>query len=257
VPTRAYDLPSHLTSREPAICTVIVRVPASPSLPTRVLAIRDEDPERPWSPLGRWWPESHGGVVGVRDIRAGGAWLAADSPAGRLAVLLNRADVSTLPESQIVTRGGLALDSVAGRTPVHPRTHGFNLVEVEGSRTSVVSWDGERLSRVKLTPGTHMVAHDDVDDPSTPRIERWLEEFAAAELPDTGSWWTPWIDLLERSAALASTDDEAIIRDNRPHGYPTQSLLVCVASVTTDAVEVHYRALREPGHWDGGLDGSF
>jgi uncharacterized protein with NRDE domain len=215
-----------------------------------VLAIRDEDPERPWSPLGRWWPESHGGVVGVRDIRAGGAWLAADSPAGRLAVLLNRADVSTLPESQIVTRGSLALDSVAGRTPVHPRTHGFNLVEVDGSRTSVVSWDGERLSRVKLTPGTHMVAHDDVDDPSTPRIARWLEEFAAAELPDTGSWWTPWIDLLERSAALASTDDEAIIRDNRPHGYPTLSLLVCTATIGPDGVELAYGAFDEPGQWN-------
>jgi uncharacterized protein with NRDE domain len=64
-----------------------------------VLAIRDEDPDRPWSPLGRWWPESHGGVIGVRDVRAGGAWLAADPGAGRLAVLLNRADVSTTPES--------------------------------------------------------------------------------------------------------------------------------------------------------------
>ena len=98
-----------------------------------MLAIRDEDPDRPWSPLGRWWPESHGGVVGVRDLRAGGAWLAADSDAGRLAVLLNRADVSTLAESEIVSRGSLALDSVAGHTLKKPRTHGFNLVEVEGS----------------------------------------------------------------------------------------------------------------------------
>ncbi|MCR2810912.1 NRDE family protein [Microbacterium sp. zg-B185] len=237
------------------MCTVIVRVPTSSSLPTRVLAIRDEDPERPWSPLGRWWPESHGGVVGVRDLRAGGAWLAADSAAGRLAVLLNRADVSTLPESQLVSRGGLALDSVAGRTPAQPRTHGFNLVEVEGARTSVVSWDGQRLSRVELTPGTHMVAHDDVDDPSTPRIARWLAEFAAVELPETDTWWTPWIELLERSSALESTDDEAIIRDNRPHGYPTQSLLVCVASVTADDIQVRYRALREPGRWNRQLDG--
>ena len=48
------------------MCTVVIRVPESPSAPTRVLAIRDEDPERPWNPLGRWWPEPHDGVVGVR-----------------------------------------------------------------------------------------------------------------------------------------------------------------------------------------------
>ena len=233
------------------ICTVVVRVPSSATAPTRVLAIRDEDPDRPWSPLGRWWPESHGGVVGVRDVRAGGAWLAADSDSGRLAVLLNRADVSTVPESQIVSRGGLALDSVAGRTPKNPRTHGFNLVEVEGSRSRVTSWDGQRVDRTPLAPGTHMVAHDDVDDESTPRIGRWLEDFSAAVLPDEGRWWAPWVDVLERSAALESVDDRALIRDNRPHGYPTQSLLVCVASVSAHAVEVHYRALSEPGHWDG------
>ena len=36
------------------------------------------------------------------------------------------------PSRDIVSRGGLALDSVAGKTPENPRTHGFNLVEVEG-----------------------------------------------------------------------------------------------------------------------------
>jgi uncharacterized protein with NRDE domain len=226
-------------------------VPSSLSEPTRVLAIRDEDPDRPWSPLGRWWPESHGGVVGVRDLRAGGAWLAADSDAGRLAVLLNRADISTLAEPETVSRGGLALDSVAGKTVKNPRTHGFNLVEVEGPRTRVTSWNGERLHSDQLAPGTHMVAHDDVDDSSTPRIARWLEEFAAADLTAVERWWAPWIDVLERSAALENVDDRALIRDNRPHGYPTQSLLVCVASVSVDSIDVHYRALREPGHWDG------
>jgi len=96
-----------------------------------------------------------------------------------------------------------------------------------------------------------MMAHDDVDDQSTPRIARWLDDFATAELSSADGWWSSWIDILERSAALESTDDRALIRDNRPHGYPTQSLLVCVASVSADAVDVHYRALGEPGHWDG------
>lgn len=235
------------------MCTVVIRVPESAGQPTRVLAIRDEDPERPWNPLGRWWPEAHEGVVGVRDARAGGAWLAADPDTGRLAVLLNRADVSTRPESEIVSRGGIVLDAVAGRSPAaDPRTHGFNLVEVDGSHARVVTWDGERLRTVELAPGTHMIAHDDVDD-DTPRIESWLGAFRHAEPDDGGRWWMPWLDVLEQSTTLDSTDDRAIIRDNRPHGFPTMSLLACVASVSPEGIDVHYGELAEPGHW-GGLD---
>ena len=236
------------------MCTVVIRVPHSADEPTLVLAVRDEDPERPWNPLGRWWPEPHEGVIGVRDVRAGGAWLAADPAAGRLAVLLNRADVSTRPESELVSRGGIVLDAVGGRSPEgDPHTHGFNLVEVEGSRARVVTWDGARLRKRDLEPGTHMVAHDDVDDPATPRIERWLDEFGSATPTQNSTWWMPWLEVLERSTSLEPTDDRAIIRDNRPYGYPTLSLLACVARVSHQDVEAHYGELTRPGAW-GGLD---
>ena len=98
-----------------------------------------------------------------------------------------------------------------------------------------------------------MIAHDDVDDPATPRIARWLGEFRAASIAEGERWWMPWVEILERSSALESTDDQAIIRDNRPHGYPTLSLLACVASVSDDGIELSYGELTEPGHW-GGLD---
>ncbi|KRB36061.1 NRDE family protein [Microbacterium sp. Root180] len=236
------------------MCTVVIRVPDSPDEPTRVLAVRDEDPERPWNPLGPWWPEAHDGVVGVRDARAGGAWLAADPGTRRLAVLLNRADASARPESELISRGGIVLDAVAGRSPEGaPPTHGFNLVEVDPAGARVLTWDGERLRTTELAPGTHMIAHDDVDDPGTPRIAHWLAEFQAAGLSGDAEWWMPWVDVLRRSAQLEPTDDRAIIRDNRPYGYPTLSLLACVASVSSEGVDVHYGELDEPGRW-GGLD---
>lgn len=237
------------------MCTVIIRVPESAAEPTRVLAIRDEDPARPWNPLGRWWPEAHDGVIGVRDVRAGGAWLAADPDAGRLAVLLNRADVTDRPEAELVSRGGIVLDSAAGRSPGDdPRTHGFNLVEVDAGRARVLTWDGVAMRTTELAPGTHMIAHDDVDDVATPRIAEWLSAFRDAPLGDGERWWLPWVGVLDRSASLESTDDRAIIRDNRPYGYPTLSLLACVASVGPDGVDVRYGELREPGHWGAGLD---
>jgi hypothetical protein len=234
------------------MCTVVIRVPESPDDATRLLAIRDEDPERPWNPLGPWWPEAHDGVVGVRDVRAGGAWLAADPGSRRLAVLLNRADDSSRPESELVSRGGIVLDAVAGRSPAgEPPTHGFNLVEVDAFGARVLTWDGENLRTTELAPGTHMIAHDDVDDAGTPRIARWLGDFRAAQPTADRAWWMPWVEVLRRSAELEPTDDRAIIRDNRPHGYPTLSLLACVASVSADGVDVHYGELAEPGHWGG------
>lgn len=236
------------------MCTVVIRVPEAVGEPIRVLAIRDEDPLRPWNPLGPWWPEAHNGVVGVRDARAGGAWLAADPETRRLAVLLNRADVSTRPESELVSRGGIVLDSVAGISPSgQPATHGFNLVEVDSGGARVTTWDGDSLRTQSLSPGTHMIAHDDVDDAGTPRIAAWLEDFRAADTGPQGRWWMPWVEVLQRSAELDPTDDRAIIRDNRPYGYPTLSLLACVASVAPSGLDVHYGELDRPGHW-GGLD---
>lgn len=252
------------------MCTVIVHVPDSADEPLRLLAVRDEDPARPWDAIGPWWPEAYPGVVGVRDVRANGAWLAADPGQRRLAVLLNRADVETIPDDTLQSRGGLVLESVAGRAPgEHPPTHGFNLVEVDGARVSVTTWDGAATRTTELAPGTHMIAHDDVDDDATPRIARWLAPFteahaapatdastpAVAELNEPGGgtpgdWFAPWLALLEASAELAPTDDEAIIRDNRPHGYPTLSLLVCTATIGPDGVELAYGAFDEPGQWN-------
>lgn len=232
------------------MCTVIIRVPESAAEPTRLIAVRDEDPERPWNPVGAWWPETYPGVVGVHDVRAGGAWLAAAPDASRLAVLLNRADDGSLPNDAVVSRGTLPLASVAGQTPdAAPRTRGFNLLEIGPDGSRVVSWDGATRRVTELGPGTHMIAHDDLDDPRTARITAWLPEFASAATDPGERWWDEWIAVIERSAALAATDDRAIIRDHRHVGIPTLSLLVCVASVGADGVELRDAALPAPGTW--------
>jgi len=229
------------------VCTVIIDVPDDRAGAVRLLAVRDEDPGRPWHPLGAWWPQLPG-VVGVHDIRAGGAWLAADPARARVAILLNRADVLDVPDDQLVSRGTMPLASVAGDAPdAAPRTHGFNLVEVDGATARVRAWDGRALVTTELQPGVHMLAHDGIDDPATARIAHWLPEFRAAR-PDA-VWPQTWVELLARSAELGPDDDRAIIRDNRVHGYPTESLLYCVATVTDAAADVSYVALPSPAHW--------
>ncbi|BDZ40183.1 NRDE family protein [Microbacterium suwonense] len=229
------------------MCTVVIDVECDRA---RLLAVRDEDPQREWDDLGPWWPADHPGVIGIRDRRAGGAWLAYDPQARRLAVLLNRADVLDLPESAVRSRGSLALDSVAGRTPTSGPLpmHGFNLLEVTPAASRVLSWDGRDLRETRVTEGVHMIAHDDLDDPDTARIRRWLPEFASSRPADAG-WAARWIDLLAESATLPPEDDRAIIRDNNTHGYPTMSLLFCTAEVSSEHAEVVSHVLADPGQW--------
>ena len=238
------------------MCTVVVRVPSAENEPVTFLAVRDEDPGRAWDPLGAWWPERPG-VVGVRDRRAGGAWLAADPDAGRLAVVLNREGSPDLPEHEILSRGRLPLDALAPdqsagehrevgtrATPIEgaQRMRGFNLVTIAAGAATVTSWDGSGLRTETLPPGTHMVAHDDVDDPQTPRIAAWREAFADASFEQ-------WPDVLARTAEVDPGDDRAIVRDNRPHGYPTLSTIACTAQVWPDRAEVRYAELDRPGAW--------
>ena len=221
--------------------------------PTRLLAVRDEDPQRAWDDLGEWWPEQYPGVIGIRDRRAGGAWLAVDPEARRLAVLLNRADVLDLPEDQVRSRGSLALESVAGRSPEAPLPmHGFNLLEVGPEAARVLSWDGEELRETPVPSGVHMIAHDDLDDPETARIATWLPAFRAAAGTDHASATelSRWIDVLAESADLDKDDDRAIIRDNHVHGYPTMSLLYVAAEVSENSAEARSHVLDRPAHWD-------
>ena len=231
------------------MCTVVID--AADAASVRLLAVRDEDPQREWDALGAWWPERYPGVIGIRDRRAGGAWLAANPAEGRLAVLLNRADVLDLPADQALSRGSLALESVWSRSPAGTeRMHGFNLLEVRPEGSRVLAWDGATLRETPIEPGTHMIAHDDLDDPETPRIAAWLPQFRAlGPTALSTDWRSDWVGMLAASAALSPEDDRAIIRDNRPHGYPTQSLLYCTASVGAAGIDLDYHALPAPAHW--------
>ncbi|MDO5678049.1 MAG: NRDE family protein [Propionibacteriaceae bacterium] len=229
------------------MCTVVIRVPEPGPGRVRVLAIRDEDPKRPWRPLGQWWPE-HPEITGIQDELAGGAWLAYNER--QLSVLLNRAGGP--PEGVMpTTRGHLVLGSLTGETLPNPLTTlGFNLVEATFDGVQVTSWEGGEPTVVDLDPGTHMIAHSDVNDYSAARIAHWLPMFSDA--PTEGvRWWTEWAKVLDHgSQQLEPTDDRALIRDNRPHGFPTMSLLAVVASIGPGGVTAEMGELSEPGTWE-------
>ncbi|MBK0419929.1 NRDE family protein [Leucobacter sp. CSA1] len=234
------------------MCTVVIEVPGAASAEgaaTRLLAVRDEDPEREWDPPGEWWPEAHPGVQGVRDRRAGGAWLAVSERQGRLAVILNRPEPVAQGRGPLASRGGIVLDSVASDSPYavdDPPTASFNLVEVRPEGAFVTAWDGSAVRRRRLAPGVHMIAHHEVDDPRTARITAWLPEFRALAGLPAPEWRRRWAEVLERSAELSPADDRAIVRDNRAHGFPTVSLFACLAEVARGAASLEPLGLRDP-----------
>lgn len=231
------------------MCTVVIDVPRESGRPVRMLAVRDEDRNRPWRGLGEWWPDQPG-VHGVRDDRAGGAWLAVDPAARRLAVLLNREDLSERSDDEVVSRGGIPLQSVAGSLTETPTTRGFNLVEVDADGATVVEWDGLTARRTRLAPGTHMIAHHAPDDLGTPRIGRWLDDFRRAGIAEDDEWWGPWLEVVAASTADPSA---SVLRRDAHDGLVLESLLVCAATVGADGVDVREAVLSEPGEWDPAL----
>jgi len=55
------------------MCTALLSI--QPGLPALLVGVRDELSDRAWEPPGRHWPD-HPGLVGGRDLQAGGTWLA-------------------------------------------------------------------------------------------------------------------------------------------------------------------------------------
>jgi len=210
-------------------------------------------PDRPWDPPGFWWPELPG-VRGVRDRQAGGAWLAAKGAS--FSVILNRpesvADLQPEGAPALGSRGSIVLTSVAGgEVPHRHHTESFNLVEARGGSVVVMQWNGVGPARTRLEPGVHMRAHGDASGPEFARISTWLPTFQERAGLPADTWQAAWLEALAATSQLGPDDDRAIIRDNTVHGYPTQSLLVCLADIGPTHVQMGSVTLDEPAHWHG------
>jgi uncharacterized protein with NRDE domain len=89
------------------MCLIAFALGADPACPLLIAANRDEFLDRPTAALHRWTLDDGTEVVGGRDLRDGGTWLAL-SPHGRLAMLTNVRQPVQLPakrsRGELVTR---------------------------------------------------------------------------------------------------------------------------------------------------------
>lgn len=125
-----------------------------------LVGVRDEMLARAWEPPARHWPEL-AGLIGGRDLQAGGTWLAV-SPQDRRAACVLNARGQQAPPATRRSRGELPLRAAVGKTldrSALADLDPFHLLVAEPGRAIVQSWDGRDLAERELGPGLHMAVN--------------------------------------------------------------------------------------------------
>jgi hypothetical protein len=199
-----------------------------------LVGVRDEMLARAWEPPARHWPELPG-LIGGRDLQAGGTWLAV-SPEERRATCVLNGRGRKAPAATRRSRGVLPLQAAIGK-PLDRSTLAdldpFHLLVAEPGRAILQSWDGRDLIDHELGPGLHMAVNSGLasdllptSEPTNPaengrahelaRIAYFLPKFGQAARPDPhpgepiAEAWGEWLPLLN-GAGLATDDQRALI----------------------------------------------
>lgn len=193
------------------MCTLILGVDVTGPGTVLAGANRDEDPARPSDPPGVLLPRPR--VVGGRDRRAGGTWLAIRE-ARALVAVLNRRDAGPAHAARR-SRGLLALE-IAGVQASGPALAGEALAgaALDHALAGLRAGDYAPFTMVLATPracwmlahepgrppqvvdipaGWHVLTHTELDDPDEPRAARLLREL--------GGWRPASIDDAMRGVA--------------------------------------------------------
>ncbi len=142
-----------------------------------VAANRDEHYQRPTRPLHKW--QEPAGIVGGRDLQAGGSWMAIHQ-SGRFAAVTNVRDAGAVPEDarsrgSLVTdylTSQLALDSWLDRLHDHHQEFaGFNLLLGDIPNRRLVCYGNQSGQRLELTAGLYGLSNGLLDEP-WPKVAR-------------------------------------------------------------------------------------
>ena len=195
------------------MCTVVVDW--QPGRVGRILALRDELVGREFDDPDTWWPEQPT-VVGGRDRVAGGSWCVSDVATGRTALVLNRPERRVAAEGA-PSRGVLPLAAVAAGE--HWVDHvdctgmaSFALLTVDEQSLRLDEYDGARLSRSVLAPGTHVVTSGGAEDG---KASRHQPAFASAGEDQT------WLELVHQSEPSPDLTDLVVRIEHEQFIYAT------------------------------------
>jgi uncharacterized protein with NRDE domain len=187
------------------VCLLVIAWQAHARYRLIVAANRDEFHERPAAPLHKW--SEAPGILGGRDLQAGGAWLAIDS-ARRFGVVTNYRDLQRraagapsrgrlIPDYLSQERG--ARDYLETLAPAADRYSGFNLLLTDGAGLWYASNRASPPFRA-LPPGIYGLSNHLLDTP-WPKLARVRREFETS---------------LETSPAPQAGDLMAMLADRAP-----------------------------------------
>ena len=218
------------------MCTLVLLLRPKHRWPLILGANRDEMQDRPWRAPGRHWPERPQVVAGL-DLLGGGSWLGLNSETGLVAAILNRRG-SLGPQPGKRSRGELVLRALAaesapaaaaelaGIAPADYRS--FNLVVADCQGAVWLRHLGPEAARGPeahpLPAGLTLLTAGDRNDPSSPRIRRYLPHLEAAQPPDPGAGdWAAWQAVLADRGEPDGSDPMAAMNLGLPSGFGTVS----------------------------------
>lgn len=169
------------------MCLILFAYRCRPRYRLVMAANRDEFYERPAAPARFWDTDPR--ILGGRDLRCGGTWLAVDH-SGRFAAIVNYRDPSARKDDA-PSRGDLVTGFLLGRTSLDDyleflgenagRYNGFTLLFGDAERLFCFSNRGD--APLLVQPGIHGLSNHLLDTP-WPKVNRGmkaLEEMLAQE----------------------------------------------------------------------------
>ena len=231
------------------MCTLVVLRRPTASWPLLLAANRDELRDRPSRPPGRHWPDRPH-VRGGLDLEAGGTWLGVNED-GVVAAVLNRRGTLGRQDGKR-SRGELVLEALDHAEAYHaaealralePNAYRpFNLVVADAIDAFWVRHAGDgRIAVLPVPEGMHMIAHGELDDPSSARVRRYLPQFRFVPPPKPeGGDWATWTDLLADRGPEGGDPREAMcILTDGPYGTVSSALVALPRHVTEPHVYLH------------------
>ena len=220
------------------MCVVALAWRVHPDWPLILVGNRDEFHERPSAALAAW--DDGSGIVAGRDLLAGGTWLGAHGPSGRVVVVTNVR--GAMPDPAKESRGALVVDMLRGEgrfaDPAAAdldRFNAFNLFAVDGEARLLTNRPGARV--LSLEPGVHALANEPIDRPC-PRAERLRAALGA--VVDAGIAPDGLLD------TLSATSDPALFLRGEVYGTRCSTLIAVAADGTARITERRYEAGGRP-----------
>lgn len=264
------------------MCTAVLSI--EPGLPVLLAGVRDELTDRAWEPPGRHWPQ-YPGLIGGRDLQAGGTWLAVSDQDRRVGCVLN-AIGAMAPAATRRSRGSLPLTAAAGGpldqdalADLDP----FHLLTAEPAGAIIQSWDGRALTERTLPPGLHFVVNSGLASelagggPSAglpapqraepapapngrehelARIAHFLERFRSAARPDprpgqpVADAWGSWFPLVNGDGIGPDDLRALIVRRDLGGGRTWGTTSLSMVGLTQDAIRYDFTGRPgDPSSW--------